>query len=35
MPNAAYGTSKVAAHWLVKRIDAEEPSLSSFVITPG
>ncbi|KAH6717085.1 hypothetical protein BKA61DRAFT_477458 [Leptodontidium sp. MPI-SDFR-AT-0119] len=35
IPNAAYGTSKAAVHWLTKRIDAEEEKLTAFVISPG
>ncbi|PVH81114.1 hypothetical protein DL98DRAFT_178692 [Cadophora sp. DSE1049] len=35
IPNAAYGTSKAAVHWLTKRIDAEEEKLTAFVINPG
>ncbi|KAI8962367.1 NAD(P)-binding protein [Daldinia sp. FL1419] len=35
VPHAAYGTSKVAIHWLTKRIDKEEDWLTSFVIHPG
>ncbi|KAG4438726.1 hypothetical protein IFR05_005806 [Cadophora sp. M221] len=34
IPNAAYGTSKAAVHWLTKRINAEE-KLTAFVISPG
>ena len=35
IPNAAYATSKVAAHWLTKRMDAEEEKLAAFVVSPG
>lgn len=35
MPNAAYATSKVAAHWLTKAIHREEPELTAFPIDPG
>ncbi|KAE9568708.1 hypothetical protein CGMCC3_g15112 [Colletotrichum fructicola] len=35
MPNAAYGTSKVVAHWLTKAIHREEPELVAFPIDPG
>lgn len=34
-PNAAYAPSKAAVHWLTKRINAEEESLTAFVIHPG
>jgi len=35
MPNAAYGTSKAAMHWLTKRMDAEEEGLNAFVLSPA
>ncbi|KAK0621890.1 hypothetical protein B0T17DRAFT_618276 [Bombardia bombarda] len=35
VPNAAYGPAKVAAHWLTKRIDAEEEKIAAFVMHPG
>ncbi|KAL1864017.1 hypothetical protein Daus18300_007982 [Diaporthe australafricana] len=35
IPNAAYGPSKAAVHWLTKRINAEEDSLTAFVLHPG
>lgn len=35
MPNAAYATTKVAAHWLTKAIHREEPELVAFPIDPG
>ncbi|KAI1102856.1 NAD(P)-binding protein [Jackrogersella minutella] len=35
IPNAAYATSKAAAHWVTKRINAEEDWLTAFVIHPG
>ena len=35
MPNAVYGTSKSAAHWLTKRINGEEARLTAFVLSPG
>ncbi|KAG8160907.1 hypothetical protein KVR01_009171 [Diaporthe batatas] len=35
IPNSAYGPSKAAVHWLTIRIDAEEESLTAFVIHPG
>ncbi|OIW26280.1 NAD(P)-binding protein [Coniochaeta ligniaria NRRL 30616] len=35
VPNAAYGPSKAAVHWLTKRIHAEEEWLTSFVMHPG
>lgn len=35
MPNAAYGTSKAAVHWLTKRMNSEEEKLNAFVINPG
>ncbi|KAK5739983.1 hypothetical protein LTR17_004880 [Elasticomyces elasticus] len=35
IPNAAYGPSKAASHWLTKRMDAEEEKLAAFVISPG
>jgi NAD(P)-dependent dehydrogenase (short-subunit alcohol dehydrogenase family) len=34
-PNAAYGPSKVAAHWLTRALHDEEPWLTSIVIDPG
>jgi NAD(P)-dependent dehydrogenase (short-subunit alcohol dehydrogenase family) len=34
-PNAAYATSKVAVHWLTKRMNAEEDKLTAFAISPG
>ncbi|KAI0883617.1 NAD(P)-binding protein [Annulohypoxylon maeteangense] len=35
IPNAAYATSKVAAHWVTKRINQEEDWITAFVIHPG
>jgi NAD(P)-dependent dehydrogenase (short-subunit alcohol dehydrogenase family) len=35
VPNAAYGPTKAAVHWLTKRIDAEEDSIAALVIDPG
>ncbi|KAI1464952.1 NAD(P)-binding protein [Daldinia caldariorum] len=35
VPHAAYGPSKVAAHWITKRIDKEEDWLTAFVLSPG
>jgi NAD(P)-dependent dehydrogenase (short-subunit alcohol dehydrogenase family) len=35
LPNAAYGPTKAAVHWLTKRIDAEEDSIAALVIDPG
>lgn len=35
IPNAAYAPSKAAVHWLTKRINAEEESLTAFVMHPG
>ncbi|KAM7185887.1 NAD(P)-binding protein [Rhypophila sp. PSN 637] len=35
LPNAAYAPSKIAAHWLTKRINAEEDDITAFVIHPG
>ncbi|KAE9362885.1 NAD(P)-binding protein [Stipitochalara longipes BDJ] len=35
MPNAAYGTSKAAVHWLTKRMNGEEEKLTAFVLSPG
>ncbi|KAI1476411.1 NAD(P)-binding protein [Daldinia eschscholtzii] len=35
VPHAAYGPSKVAAHWLTKRMDREEEWLTAFVLSPG
>ena len=35
IPNAAYGTSKAAVHWLTKRINAEEEKLTAFILSPG
>ncbi|ROW04193.1 hypothetical protein VSDG_01053 [Cytospora chrysosperma] len=34
-PNAAYAPTKAAAHWLTKRIDAEDDKLVAFVVHPG
>ncbi|RYP31786.1 hypothetical protein DL767_005564 [Monosporascus sp. MG133] len=34
-PNAAYSTTKVAIHWLTKKINAEEERLNAFVVNPG
>ncbi|KUI69345.1 Norsolorinic acid ketoreductase [Cytospora mali] len=34
-PNAAYGPTKSAVHWITKRINAEDEKLVSFVIHPG
>jgi len=33
--NAAYATSKVAVHWLTKKMNGEEDQLTAFVISPG
>jgi norsolorinic acid ketoreductase len=35
VPNAAYGPSKAAVHWVTKRINVEEDALTAFVIHPG
>ncbi|KAI0386116.1 NAD(P)-binding protein [Hypomontagnella monticulosa] len=35
IPNAAYATSKIAAHWLTKRMNHEEEWLTAFVLHPG
>ncbi|KAH8653937.1 hypothetical protein BGZ60DRAFT_496293 [Tricladium varicosporioides] len=35
IPNAAYGPSKSTIHWLTKRINAEEPTLTALVMSPG
>lgn len=35
VPNAAYGPSKAAVHWITKRINVEEDALTAFVIHPG
>ncbi|KAK3349155.1 hypothetical protein B0T25DRAFT_504176 [Lasiosphaeria hispida] len=35
IPNAAYAPSKIAAHWLTKRINTEEPELTAWVFHPG
>ncbi|XDG01523.1 hypothetical protein ABKA04_001138 [Annulohypoxylon sp. FPYF3050] len=35
VPNTAYATSKVAAHWVTKRINQEEDWITAFVIHPG
>lgn len=35
IPNAVYGPSKAAVHWLTRRIDAEQPELTAFVLDPG
>ncbi|KAI0202673.1 hypothetical protein F4808DRAFT_420973 [Astrocystis sublimbata] len=34
-PNAAYGPTKAAAHWITNRINMEEKKLNSFAIHPG
>lgn len=34
-PNAAYGTSKAALHWISKKIHQENPSLVAFPVHPG
>ncbi|OTA99519.1 hypothetical protein M426DRAFT_67652 [Hypoxylon sp. CI-4A] len=34
-PNGAYSTSKIAIHWLTKKINAEEEWLNALVINPG
>ncbi|KAL1305038.1 hypothetical protein AAFC00_003936 [Neodothiora populina] len=33
--NAAYATSKIAVHWLTKKMNHEEEKLTAFVISPG
>ncbi|KAI2470417.1 NAD(P)-binding protein [Annulohypoxylon bovei var. microspora] len=35
IPNAAYATSKAAAHWVTKRINQEEDWITAFVVHPG
>lgn len=35
VPNAAYAPSKIAVHWLTKKINAEEDKVAAFVIHPG
>ncbi|KAM7183269.1 short-chain dehydrogenase reductase SDR protein [Naviculisporaceae sp. PSN 640] len=35
VPNAAYAPSKIAVHWLTKRINTEEDDIAAFVIHPG
>ncbi|KAF2684100.1 NAD(P)-binding protein [Lentithecium fluviatile CBS 122367] len=35
IPNAGYGPSKAAVHWLTKRIDAEEDRIAAIVLDPG
>ncbi|KAH8423683.1 uncharacterized protein LDX57_001440 [Aspergillus melleus] len=35
VPSAAYGPSKVAVHWLTKRINFEEEKINAFVVNPG
>jgi norsolorinic acid ketoreductase len=35
VPNAVYGPSKAAVHWLTRRIDVEEALLTAFVMDPG
>ncbi|KAI1120033.1 NAD(P)-binding protein [Nemania abortiva] len=34
-PNSAYSPSKVAVHWLTRKINAEEDKLNAFVVNPG
>ncbi|KAK3690105.1 hypothetical protein B0T22DRAFT_423831 [Podospora appendiculata] len=34
-PNAAYAPSKVAVHWLTKRINGEEDKIAAFITDPG
>ncbi|KUJ19321.1 NAD(P)-binding protein [Mollisia scopiformis] len=34
-PNAAYGPTKAAVHWITKRINTEEKKITSFVLHPG
>ncbi|KAI2611820.1 NAD(P)-binding protein [Hypoxylon sp. NC1633] len=35
LPNAAYGPTKTAVHWLTKRFDMEEDWLTAVVVHPG
>ncbi|KAF7198250.1 Norsolorinic acid ketoreductase nor1 [Pseudocercospora fuligena] len=35
IPNAAYGPTKAAVHWLTKRMDGEEDKITAFVTDPG
>ncbi|KFY87282.1 hypothetical protein V500_07085 [Pseudogymnoascus sp. VKM F-4518 (FW-2643)] len=35
VPNAVYGPTKAAQHWLTKRINAEEEKICAFVMSPG
>lgn len=35
VPNAAYGTSKAALHWISKKIHQENPELVAFPVHPG
>ncbi|KAI0010984.1 NAD(P)-binding protein [Xylariaceae sp. FL0662B] len=34
-PNAAYSITKIAVHWLTKKMNAEEEQLNAFVVNPG
>jgi norsolorinic acid ketoreductase len=35
VPNAAYGPSKAAVHWLTKAMDREEEKIAAFALNPG
>ncbi|OBT98981.1 hypothetical protein VE01_02444 [Pseudogymnoascus verrucosus] len=35
VPNAVYGPTKAAQHWLTKRINAEEERICAFIMSPG
>lgn len=35
IPNAAYGVTKAAQHYLTAKLHPEEPWLTSFIIDPG
>ncbi|KAK7736165.1 hypothetical protein SLS53_007193 [Cytospora paraplurivora] len=35
IPNAAYGPTKAAAHWLTQRINGEDEKLIAFAVHPG
>lgn len=35
VPNAAYGPSKAALHWVTKKIHLENPELVAFPVNPG
>ncbi|KAI9036806.1 NAD(P)-binding protein [Aspergillus affinis] len=35
VPNAVYGPSKVAVHWLTKMMNFEEEKINAFIVNPG